>query len=334
MFLRASYISSSAYVIHVITLDAQFMKSFIPQRGVKRATTIPSYSHTARRHISIKQLRDVCTLTDPSIEAFREHAFKPGTPMLLPAGYFEFIPAISKWFDSSTSHITLNPTYLAPHGNTIVPLEATITDSNGLTTFTRSEQPLAVFLAFTSASQDMQSTTSDKKTSVYLAQCPLNQLPQELRLDLPIPEFVTQAGRGDIYDSSIWLGRAPTYTPLHKDPNPNLFVQLAGRKAVRIFAPAVGNEIFASVKNRLGDGGRGQMRGEEMMGGEERKVLEEVVWSEQVLGPADVVLGQEAVLEAGDGIFIPKGWWHSIKGVGEGVIGSVSTPAWCPGYGV
>jgi len=30
------------------------------------------------------------------------------------------------------------------------------------------------------------------------------------------------------------------------------------------------------------------------------------------------------VLEAGDGMFIPKGWWHSVKGVGKGIIGSAN----------
>jgi len=64
------------------------------------------------------------------------------------------------------------------------------------------------------------------------------------------------------------------------------------------------------------------MRGEEMMQGRERSVLEEVVW-----GEADGEAGEEgmeAELEAGDGMFVPLGWWHSIRGIGQGVTASVN----------
>lgn len=143
-----------------------------------------------------------------------------------------------------------------------------------------------------------------------------------------------QAGKGDVYDSSIWLGRAPTYTPLHRDPNPNLFVQLAGTKMVRLFRPSVGDGIFARVQEKIGSSGSATMRGEEMMMGLEKSALEQEVWAET--GDQDAEDGFEAELNCGDGLFIPKGWWHSVKGVGQGMTGSVSesipflaTPAYC-----
>jgi hypothetical protein len=34
------------------------------------------------------------------------------------------------------------------------------------------------------------------------------------------------------------------------------------------------------------------------------------------------------VLEAGNGLFIPSGFWHSVRGVGEGVNASVSVVFW------
>jgi hypothetical protein len=63
------------------------------------------------------------------------------------------------------------------------------------------------------------------------------------------------------------------------------------------------------------------MRGEEMMQGKEKEVLEDVVWNSR-----NDVSGEcwEAELSSGDGLFIPKGWWHSIKGVGTGMTGSVN----------
>lgn len=59
-----------------------------------------------------------------------------------------------------------------------------------------------------------------------------------------------------------------------------------------------------------------------MMQGEERRVLEEEVWDDRAgVGKSG---GWQAELEGGDGLFIPKGWWHSVKGVGDGMTGSVS----------
>lgn len=92
---------------------------------------------------------------------------------------------------------------------------------------------------------------------------------------------------------------------------------------MRLFPPYVGAGIYHHAKAAgAGAGGSATVRGEEMMQGRERRVLEEVVW-----GEGDLEGGQEGVeaeLEAGDGMFVPLGWWHSIKGVGEGVTASVN----------
>jgi len=45
------------------------------------------------------------------------------------------------------------------------------------------------------------------------------------------------------------------------------------------------------------------------------------VWSdgEDTIGGA-----WQTELDAGDALFIPKGWWHSVKGLGDGINGSVN----------
>ncbi len=136
-----------------------------------------------------------------------------------------------------------------------------------------------------------------------------------------MPELVLKAGKGDVYDSSIWIGQAPTYTPLHRDPNPNLFVQLAGTKVVRLFRPDAGRAIFAKVQELIGGNASATMRGDEMMQGAEKKALESEVWDDDFDSGR---IGFEAEVRSGDGLFIPKGWWHSIKGTGNGMTGSVS----------
>ncbi|KUJ20339.1 Clavaminate synthase-like protein, partial [Mollisia scopiformis] len=154
---------------------------------------------------------------------------------------------------------------------------------------------------------------------LYIAQAQLADLPLALQADLPTPRLVTEAGKGDIYDANLWMGIPPTYTPLHKDPNPNLFVQLASRKRVRLFSPRIGMEIFRAVQMRIGRSGEGSLRGDEMMEGPERGELERAVWGE---GGGDG--GFEGLVEAGDALFIPRGWWHSVKSEAEGVNASVN----------
>ena len=266
--------------------------------------------------------RPVKELQDGHLETFRNEAFVPSKPILLPRKHFFELPAAQKWFlTPSNEHdgagTTLNRNYLDQFGNTVVPLEFTKLSSESEATFHRAEAPLAIFLQWASLA------STDIEDRLYLAQASFASLPKDMADDLPTPEIVSKAGTGDIYDTNIWMGIPPTYTPLHRDPNPNMFVQLAGKKVVRILEPEAGDEVFARVQQALGKSGSAALRGEDMMKGEERKLLEAEIWdvaSNTYPGPA----GYEVDVNAGDGLFIPKGWWHSIKGIGEGVTASVN----------
>ncbi|KFY33288.1 hypothetical protein V494_07744 [Pseudogymnoascus sp. VKM F-4513 (FW-928)] len=153
---------------------------------------------------------------------------------------------------------------------------------------------------------------------LYIAQAQMVDLPQQLRDDLPTPELVSKAGKGDVYDANIWIGTPPTFTPLHKDPNPNLFVQLSSSKKVRVFEPRQGQAIFAAVRRKIGASPTAAFRGEEMMQGRERVELKEAVWNH---ANSD---GHEVTVRPGDALFIPKGWWHSIKSEGDGLNASAN----------
>lgn len=215
----------------------------------------------------------------------------------------------------------MNSAYLEAFGHVMVPLEFTRLPSSTEQTgneFLRSKAPLSLFLEWT---QKVEADTFDR---LYLAQASFSDLPQAMVDDLPAPDIVTKAGKGDIYDTNLWIGVPPTYTPLHRDPNPNLFVQLAGHKTVRILEPEKGQEVFAHVQKTLGKSGSAAFRDEDMMKGQERKVLEDATWGDSQSLPVNMSLGYEVHLGSGDGLFIPNGWWHSIKGVGDGITGSVS----------
>ena len=228
----------------------------------------------------------------------------------------EKIPAISKWFIPSGSHHTsnkLNVSYLQEYGDSIVPLELTRSPPNETATFERFEAPFSLLLAHMTGPP-----TPDLR--IYLAQHSLTDLPVPLQADVPAPTLLTKLGRGEIYASSLWMGRAPTRTPLHRDPNPNLFVQLAGQKIVRLMRPDVGRGVYERARLRAGGGGRANMRGEEMMVGDEMQALEDAVWN----GKDENIEGVEAQLSAGEGLYIPLGWWHAVRGTGTGANASVS----------
>lgn len=178
-------------------------------------------------------------------------------------------------------------------------------------TFHRFPAPLSLFL-------HAARSRNPKVRNLYIAQAQLLDLPHELRMDLPTPELVLKTGKGDVYDANLWLGIPPTYTPLHRDPNPNLFVQLRGCKCVRMFPGRVGGEMFRVARERV-RGGEGNLRGSEMMEGREREVMDGLVWGADGSG-----LGREVVVREGEGLFVPRGWWHCVVSEGQGVNGSVN----------
>ncbi|OJK02568.1 hypothetical protein ASPACDRAFT_76976 [Aspergillus aculeatus ATCC 16872] len=283
---------------------------------------LSSFSTTASQH----QYRPLESLEDFKLDHFRQAYFIPEHPIILPLRYFQTLPASEKWFRDSPSR--LNTTYLSQYGaDALVPLELTQASARTSTgagehSFRQFYTPLSLFLEWISTAESLESHTM----RLYLAQCQLLDLPQVLRDDLPTPDLVAQVGKGDVYDTNIWIGYPPTYTPLHRDPNPNLFVQLAGQKVVRLLPPSEGQRVFGAVRRQLGkSAGResAAIRGDDMMHGEERVLLEQAVWDDAATESSGPI-GFEAYLEAGDGMFIPRGWWHSIKGLGDGVTASVN----------
>jgi len=227
----------------------------------------------------------------------------------------------------------MNLSFWQQYASTIVPLEITSQNPNDKSTkFERVEAPLELLLR-------QINHPSSSKTSIYLAQQDLRDLPEPLQSDLPTPDLVATAGRGDLYSSSLWLGKAPTYTPLHRDPNPNLFMQLAGTKAIRLFRPEAGNAIFEHVQSLINASHQkgypktsesrvsAAFRGEEMMQGQERALLHDLIWADASSPAYQEGIQRhayEAILGPAHAMFIPQGWWHTVKGIGAGVTASAN----------
>jgi hypothetical protein len=319
---------------------ARFAK---PSRSIYRYyTSIPSAPKIDRLYCN--------DLDDIPLERFRQRAFIPEKPIRIIQDLYsptaESYPAQKKWFSRSPvirphgtprwpGTLVPSQEYLSQFADTILPYELTLDLKNEPmpkirdpqdevsqviasllerspdATFHRFNAPLSLFLQAYKASPRLK--------GLYIAQAQIADLPKQLQDDLPIPKIVKEAGKGDIYDSNIWMGTPPTYTPLHKDPNPNLFVQLASRKVVRLFTPDVGSRIFRDVQQKIGQEASSVFRGEEMMEGLERDALDEAVWSEEARLECF-----EANVDPGEAVFIPKGWWHSIKSKGPAVTASVN----------
>jgi hypothetical protein len=165
-----------------------------------------------------------------------------------------------------------------------------------------------------------QARITSQLPGLYIAQAQIADLPQALQDDLPLPDLlrdIRKPGKVDIYGANVWMGTPPTFTPLHKDPNPNLFVQMAGKKKVRLLEPVKGKKVFDDVQRMVGASASAQMRGAEMMQGPERLALRDAVWGEN----ADA---HEVTLGPGDALFIPEKWWHSIKSAGVDFNASVN----------
>lgn len=281
----------------------------------------------------------------PDIQAFRQRALAPKKPLIFrhdagsPAVQ---LPGLKKWFGKEPSAQRSLSAYFAGFEDWPFPYELVQSSSEKqdavasfrdwlMTSSVMADQIIAGILqsALTEGGQGRFfqlygplrllikalefNKTQDPKASntleLYIAQSSLSDLPQPLQDDLPTPELVRRAGRGDIYSSSIWLGTEPTYTPLHRDPNPNLFCQLCSRKVMRLLPPLLGDRLFFEVQVKLRKQGNSRIRTTEMMQGEEREVLHDAIWGTETL-PDEL---HQVELSPGDALFIPDGWWHSVK---------------------
>ncbi|KAK4032658.1 hypothetical protein C8A01DRAFT_50588 [Parachaetomium inaequale] len=189
------------------------------------------------------------------------------------------------------------------------------------TDFVRFDAPLGLLDAALQYNSSLELRGHLKPVSqLYIAQASLSDLPQDLQLDVPTPQALVAPPTpqvpytADIYDSSLWLGLEPTFTPWHRDPNHNLFCQLCGSKTVRLLPPEAGARLFKKVMSRLGSTGDNvAIRGVEMMRGAERQAWQDGIW-----GPDAPPFILETVVHPRDVMFIPKGWWHSVKSTGGG----------------
>ncbi|KAF3767731.1 hypothetical protein M406DRAFT_40500 [Cryphonectria parasitica EP155] len=165
----------------------------------------------------------------------------------------------------------------------------------------------------------------DSRPMAYLAQHQLfAQLPQ-LRGDVLVPDHCYTTPPGHPQDPSqdqpeldepmlnAWFGPPGTITPLHTDPYHNLLVQVVGRKYVRLYSPLQRSKMRP----------RGKEGGVDMANTSLWDVGVEEGWDprnehdeeEEKAGLLSNVPFVDCILEPGDTLYLPIGWWHYVRGL-------------------
>lgn len=166
--------------------------------------------------------------------------------------------------------------------------------------------------------------------SGYLAQHDLFAQIPALRNDISIPDYCYTSPPPPHHSSPLaarhaqmprlkdpllnaWFGPAGTISPLHTDPYHNILTQVVGNKYVRLYAPRESEKLYA----------RGVEYGGVDMGNTSALDIgilarwdgtkEEQVKSHEKF---PLFIGAEfvdCILEEGDCLYIPVGWWHYVR---------------------
>jgi hypothetical protein len=141
--------------------------------------------------------------------------------------------------------------------------------------------------------QARDGTVTGGSDQSYVSYCPLLEMLPDLRADLPLDELFPSR----LYQYlTAWIGPAGTVTGLHSDNMPNVLTQIRGRKGLLLLPPPA-LERYRSPKFDLGARlSQVDLRDPDLARFPQVRELAPLV----------------AIVEEGDGLYIPPHWWHFV----------------------
>lgn len=143
----------------------------------------------------------------------------------------------------------------------------------------------------------------------YIAQHALLDQVRSLAADVMTPDIALCGPKGQVM-RQMFFGPVGTVTPLHYDPDDNVFCQIVGAKYLRLYPPSETARLYAR---------------------------EGSLPNNSMVEPPDILLGEnsgaycdsfpkfvdakyvETVLEPSDLLYIPLGWWHFVKSLSTSI---------------
>ncbi|XP_019428123.1 PREDICTED: jmjC domain-containing protein C isoform X1 [Lupinus angustifolius] len=138
---------------------------------------------------------------------------------------------------------------------------------------------------------------------IYLAQVPIMNSDCEervqletLRKDIQIPSFLEEKELSSI---NLWMNNAQARSSTHYDPHHNILCIVCGRKQVVLWPPSSSPSLYPMP-----------IYGE--ASNHSSVALENPDYSIYPRAEHSIDFAQKVILEAGDALFIPEGWFHQV----------------------
>lgn len=149
--------------------------------------------------------------------------------------------------------------------------------------------------------------TTDRYKLGYLAQHNLFDQITDLALDFTIPDYCAASDHleGNLdnppVDINAWFGPAGTVSPLHTDAKHNIFVQVLGSKYLRLYSSETpAEQIYPHEGHLLANTSKVDV---------ENVNFELYPEFSQIKS----TLIHECLLNEGEMLYLPRGWWHFVK---------------------
>ncbi|MDE2341308.1 MAG: cupin-like domain-containing protein [Alphaproteobacteria bacterium] len=269
-----------------------------PVRSARALAKLEWILETQERQRSLSsEASGIFRVEEISEETFLDEFFAPGRPVIL-GGLVRDWPAHKLW----------SPHYLREKlGDATVAFQG---GRNDAATFERHKDSHTRQIGF-AAYMDMiaRDLGNDAYITAYNSaanEAALAPLKDDLgRLD----ELLTH--EPDRAEAMLWIGPKGTFTPLHHDLTNNLLVQITGSKRVILASPAETPKLYNDIH-----------------------VFSEI---SDLTSPGNdlaryprlcEVRLHDLILEAGDALFIPIGWWHQITALAFSISATYTNFKW------